>query len=142
MKYSTLEYDMNRPSIKVINVPLDSDYGVAVKVFKDGQLIQPNLSVGGYTPTGTRADWQLFELSSGSEPCKKLMEVQAAEVSGSHVGHTWTEHIENQQDTEMEDAIDFEISVVSGEDDITLEASTTKLSAWVAGQQVEEVYAV
>ena len=42
----------------------------------------------------------------------------------------------------MEDAIDFEISVVSGEDDITLEASTTKLSAWVAGQQVEEVYAV
>ena len=47
MKYSTLEYDMNRPSIKVINVPLDSDYGVAVKVFKDGQLIETNLSVGG-----------------------------------------------------------------------------------------------
>lgn len=82
MKYSTLEYDMNRPSIKVINVPLDSDYGVAVKVFKDGQLIQPSLSVGGEQATGTRADWQLFELSSGSVPCKKLMEVKAAEVIG------------------------------------------------------------
>lgn len=99
MKYSTLEYDMNRPSTKVINVPLDSDYGLAVKVFKDGQLIQPSLSVGGQEQaTGTREDWQLFELSSGSVPCNKLIDVQAAEVIGTHYGHTWTEHVENQSE--------------------------------------------
>ena len=32
MKYYKLEYDMNRPSVKGISVPTDSDYGVAVKV--------------------------------------------------------------------------------------------------------------
>lgn len=142
MKYSTLEYDMNRPSTKVINVPLDSDYGLAVKVFKDGQLMQSSLSVGGEQATGTRADWQLFELSSGSTTCKKLMEVQAAEVIGTHVGHIWTEHIDNPMAIEVEDAVDFEVSALSETDDITLEASTTTLSAWLAGQPVESVYAV
>ena len=145
MKYSTLEYDMNRPSTKVINVPLDSDYGIAVKVFKDGQLIQPSLIVGGQEQlTGTRADWQLFELSSGSVPCKKLMEVQAAEVIETHLGHTWTEHVENEYDEPDEFNTYFPLSVLFEEDTLRLEASKTKLSAWLAGDQskIDGLYVV
>jgi hypothetical protein len=35
-EYITVNYDVNRPSNKVVSVPLDSQYGLAVKVYKDG----------------------------------------------------------------------------------------------------------
>lgn len=136
MKYSTLEYDMNRPSTKVINVPLDSNYGIAVKVFKDGQLIQPSLSVGGEQATGTRADWQLFELSSGSVPCKKLMEVRAAEVISTHLEHTWAEQVENEYEEPDEFNTLLPLSDLFSEDTFRLEASKTQLSGWLDGEQI------
>lgn len=45
MKYITLEYDMNSPRDKAVSVPLDSDYGLAVKVYKNGALLQSTISV-------------------------------------------------------------------------------------------------
>lgn len=65
MKYYKLEYDMNRPSTKSLPVPTNSDYGVAVKVFRNGELVNGDLSVGGLSAT-TKGDWKLVDLSSGS----------------------------------------------------------------------------
>ena len=48
-EYQTLEYDMNSPVDKAVSVPLDSVYGLAVKVIKDGvpvELSGSELSVG------------------------------------------------------------------------------------------------
>lgn len=36
MKYFTLDYNANAPTPKCIKVPVNSEYGVAVKVYKDG----------------------------------------------------------------------------------------------------------
>ena len=50
MKYKTLRYDMNRPVAQRITEPLNSAYGVAVKVYKDGKKVDVNtdeLSVNG-----------------------------------------------------------------------------------------------
>lgn len=71
MKYATIEYDFNRPSNKVLKEPLDSDYGIAVRVWKDGELVDGDLSVGGNSATTTTDTWQLFDLSTGSTPCTK-----------------------------------------------------------------------
>lgn len=38
MKYATIEYDFNRPMNKVLTEPLDSDYGIAVRCWKDGEI--------------------------------------------------------------------------------------------------------
>lgn len=35
MKYQTTIFDVNKPTLKQVKVPLESDYGVAVKVCKD-----------------------------------------------------------------------------------------------------------
>ena len=66
MKYYKLEYDMNRPSVKGISVPTDSDYGVAVKVYRNNQLMTGDISVGGLSATEGSGNWQLVELESGS----------------------------------------------------------------------------
>lgn len=78
MRYYKLEYDMNRPSTKSLSVPTNSDYGVAVKVYRDGELVNGDLSVGGLSAT-TKGDWKLVELSCGGTGIYPLdVEVEAA----------------------------------------------------------------
>lgn len=79
MKYATIEYDFNRPTNKVLKEPLDSDYGIAVRILKDGELVEGDLSVGGNSATTTTDTWQLFDLSTGSTPCTKNYEVKCGE---------------------------------------------------------------
>lgn len=71
MKYSTINYDSNRPIPNVVKAPLNSDIGVAIKVWKDGQLLDADLSVDGLSATSTRNGWQLFDLSTGSDQGRK-----------------------------------------------------------------------
>lgn len=71
MKYAMIEYDFNRPTNKVLKEPLDSDYGIAVRLWKDGELVEGDLSVGGISATTTTDTWKLFDLSTGSTPCTK-----------------------------------------------------------------------
>ena len=66
MKYYKLDYNANQPSNKQISVPTDSVYGVAVKVYRNGELVNGDLSVGGLSAT-TKGDWKLVDLSSGSD---------------------------------------------------------------------------
>ena len=53
MKYATIEYDFNRPSNKVLTEPLDSDYGIAVRCWRDGNIVDSEISVGGTSATAT-----------------------------------------------------------------------------------------
>lgn len=53
MKYSTINYDSNRPILNVVKAPLNSDIGVAIKVWKDGQLLDTDLSVDGLSATSS-----------------------------------------------------------------------------------------
>lgn len=70
MKYKTLEYNMNYPFLKQVTEPLDSTYGLAVRIVKNGQVMplpgQGDIVVDGQDGVGTQGTWQLFELSSGS----------------------------------------------------------------------------
>lgn len=77
MKYSTINYDSNRPMPNLVKAPLNSDIGVAIKVWKDGQLLDTDLSVGGISATSTRNGWKLFDLSTSSDYGRKEYEVRA-----------------------------------------------------------------
>lgn len=77
MKYSTINYDSNRPIPNVVKAPLNSDIGVAIKVWKDGQLLDTDLSVDGLSATSTRNGWKLFDLSTDSDYGRKEYEVRA-----------------------------------------------------------------
>lgn len=79
MKYATIEYDFNRPMNKVLTEPLDSDYGIAVRCWKDGEIQDSDISVGGISATSTSDTWQLFELSTGSTPCTKNYGIECGE---------------------------------------------------------------
>jgi hypothetical protein len=84
MKYSTINYDSNRPTQNVVKAPLNSDIGVAIKVWKDGQLLDTNLSVDGLSATSTRNGWQLFDLSTGSDQGRKEYKVRAFQEATAH----------------------------------------------------------
>ena len=68
MKYYKLDYDMNTPSVRQVSVPDNSDYGVAVKVFKDGKRVDAQLGeimIGETSATSTTDGYSLFDLESG-----------------------------------------------------------------------------
>lgn len=77
MKYFTLDYNQNAPTPKCIKVPVNSEYGVAVKVYKDGQLVSADLSVDGVACVEGFDGWQLAELSSGNVETMKTLDVTA-----------------------------------------------------------------
>lgn len=67
MKYKALTFDTNRPIPQQITEPLNSDYGVAVKVYKDEQLVDADLSVDGVACVEGFDGWKLCDLSTNSE---------------------------------------------------------------------------
>lgn len=77
MKYFTLDYNANAPTPKCIKVPVNSEYGVAVKVYKDEQLVSADLSVDGVACVEGFDGWQLAELSSGNVETMKTLDVEA-----------------------------------------------------------------
>ena len=59
---------MNQPTVKQITVPLNSTFGVAVKVTKDGEaaeIAKDELSVGGLSAVSQIDGYNIYELSSG-----------------------------------------------------------------------------
>ena len=99
MKYYTLEYDMNRPSVKQLNVPTDSDYGVAVKVYRNGELVDGDISVGGLSATEGSGDWQLVKLESGSTATTEKLDVdfhKASTLEGDFTGEVSAKNTRSQ----------------------------------------------
>ena len=56
---------------------MNSEYGVAVKVYKDEQLVSADLSVDGVACVEGFDGWQLAELSSGNTEIMKSLDVIA-----------------------------------------------------------------
>lgn len=85
MKYLTLEYDVNSPRDKAVSVPLDSDYNLAVKVFKDGEQVElsgAELLVDEQQANEVMKGYSLFELSTGSTACTKELNVEVNKSGG------------------------------------------------------------
>lgn len=77
MEYKSIAFDMNKPIVQQIKVPLNSAYGVAVKVYKDGQLVSADLSVDGIAASDGPNGMKLVELSSGDIQTMKKLNVVA-----------------------------------------------------------------
>lgn len=83
--YITVDYDINQPSNKVVTVPIDSDYNLAVRVFKDGEQVElsgTELLVDEQPATEVVNGYSLFDLSTGSTACTKELGVEVNKVSG------------------------------------------------------------
>ena len=79
MKVQTIKYDVDKPTPQQITVPLNSDYSLGVKVYKDGEQIElksNQLSVDGEVATGQENSYNIFELSSGSDVGMKQLDVE------------------------------------------------------------------
>lgn len=64
-----------------IVVPTNSEYAVGVKVAKDGQVVDGNLSVDGMSATTKIGDYSIVKLSSdGVEGMKRLDVYVSADV--------------------------------------------------------------
>ena len=80
MKYFTIDHDMNRPMPNQINVPLNSEYGIGVRVFKNEQPIElgmDELSVNGMSAVTQVGGYNLYELSSGDVQTMNTIDVIA-----------------------------------------------------------------
>ena len=64
MRIATINYSANQPTLQQIIVPTDSKYAVGVRVFKDGEMISGDLSVGGIAASDNKGGFGIVELSS------------------------------------------------------------------------------
>lgn len=79
MKYKIIECDLARPSAQSITVPLNSQYGIAVRVKENGTSVAVptgGLKVGGFSPTETISDLSLFKFNSGARQKTSAMDVK------------------------------------------------------------------
>lgn len=71
MKYSTIVLDANKPTLNEITVPLNSQYGVALAVKKNGAIIYPTegfITIDSEAGFDTLNDWTQFQFESGNVP--------------------------------------------------------------------------
>ena len=61
--------------VQQITEPLNSEYGIAVKVKKDGEYADATITVDGKTASDSTGGWKTVELSSGNTPTTKMVAV-------------------------------------------------------------------
>lgn len=93
-KYYTIDYDLNRPSNQIVTAPLNSNFGVGVKMWRNGSVLDSDITVGENASTGTRGGYQLFDLSTGSEETITDYEVSGADKFNLRVYETNRNYIE------------------------------------------------
>lgn len=83
MKYYKLDYNANQPSNKQISVPDNSDFGVAVKVYKDDIPTSGLVTIGDLSGTAGPDGYSLVELSSGGTGMYSLgIDVETKDADG------------------------------------------------------------
>ena len=87
MKYITAKFDYAAPVRRRISVPLDSECGLAVKTYLNGEEIEnPAIVVDG-SPAIVKRGWACHDFTTGSQPGNTEFEVEASfndiEPSGS-----------------------------------------------------------
>lgn len=78
MNYYTIDYDVNRPMANQMTVPMNSEYGIGVRVIKDNEpvnLEMGELSVNGMSATSQVNGYNLYELSSGNDTGMNTLDV-------------------------------------------------------------------
>lgn len=97
MTYKTVEFDANYPAPRQVTEPLNSTYGVAVKVKENGQYIDCALSVDGLSAARGPDGWLLAEFSTGSAPATKELGVAAEAVTEGTWQETYDRTISRRQ---------------------------------------------
>lgn len=121
-QYYTIDYDLNRPTNKIVSAPLNSDFGVAVKMWRDGSALDSDITVGGIASSGTRGGYQLFDLSTGSDEAITDYRVSGAYDFNLRVYETNKNFIEKWGGSEPQPQWD----VISGSTTFVADATTTQ----------------
>lgn len=101
MKYKTITFDANKPIAQQITEPTNSEYGIAVKAYKNDKVVDPSkVSISNVEKAKETEDgWSLYKLSSDGNEGMKTVEVQMTEGGGSktdyHATNSATENIVN-----------------------------------------------
>lgn len=83
MKYYKLNYDANRPSVKQVSVPDNSDFGVAVKMYKNGVPTSGLVTIGDLSGEAGPDGYSLVELSCGDTSMYSLgIDVETKDADG------------------------------------------------------------
>ena len=83
MKYYKLNYDANRPSVKQVLVPDNSDFGVAVKMYKNGVPTSGLVTIGDLSGEAGPDGYSLVELSCGGTGMYSLgIDVETKDADG------------------------------------------------------------
>lgn len=67
MEIQTIEYNTNQPVNQQITVPINSIYGIGIKVSKDGEALScgmDELTINGISATTQSNDYNIYVLSS------------------------------------------------------------------------------
>ena len=99
-QYYTIDYDLNHPTNKIVSAPLNSNFGVGVKMWRDGSALDSDITVGGIASSGTRGGYQLFDLSTGSEETITDYEVSGESKFNLRVYETNKNYIEKWSGSE------------------------------------------
>ena len=114
MQYKTMIFDANRPVVQSITEPLNSGYGIAVKVKKDGEFLPyEQVKVDGKGSNANRDGWACFDLSTDNEIGVETISIEATVGAADTVyTHTFTGTDDQQQDGGL--YVELELSDISG----------------------------
>lgn len=110
MRIPTLEYSANTPIVKQITAPTNSMYAVGVKVTKDGQVVDGNLSVDGISASTKIGDYSIIKLSSDGFEGMKILNI-AVDKSATFQGEISAENeLSNTVPTSRQLALEIPLS--------------------------------
>lgn len=143
-QYYTINYDLNRPTNQIVTAPLNSDFGVGVKMWRDGSALDSDITVGGIASSGTRGGYQLFDLSTGSEETITDYEVSGADKFNLRVYETNKNFIEKWSGGEPAPQWDVIlgsktfVADMTGTDEVDSETSVDD-PVWIYAKQVKSI---
>jgi hypothetical protein len=121
-KYYTIDYDLNRPTNKIVSAPLNSNFGVGVRMWRNGSALDSDITVGGIASSGTRGGYKLFDLSTGNKETITDYEVSGESKFNLRVYETNKNYIEKWSGSEPQSQWD----VISGRTTFTADTTTTE----------------
>lgn len=136
MKYYTINYDANYPMLNQINVPLNSEYGIGIRVKRNGQFIplsEQEVLVGDQMGSSTIGDYVVVNMASGNSNGIIRKDV-VIEKQPSVVGELSAQRTQlNDSDTDLTyspevpatniEGLEFPVSIKASDVDYTITAT-------------------
>lgn len=147
MNYYTIDYDVNRPMANQITVPMNSEYGIGVRIIKDNEpvnLEMGELSVNGMSATSQVNGYNLYELSSGNVETMKSLDVIAYKEAE---GETFENTVIARQPSNREAVITISLdAVLEGTEiapsNIAVFEMSSSLTPNAGGDPITETYSL